>query len=70
MTPDHQDNSEQGDTSMPAPAPPQAETDFVPFSTRVRQQTRRDVKAFAGSHGLRVQDVVETALREYLDRNA
>ncbi|MFY7069004.1 hypothetical protein ACOQFV_24365 [Nocardiopsis changdeensis] len=55
---------------MPAPAPPQAETDFVPFSTRVRQQTRRDVKAFAGSHGLRVQDVVETALREYLDRNA
>lgn len=53
----------------PAAAPAREETDFVPFSTRVRQQTRRDVKAYAGLNGLRVQDVAEAALREFLDRN-
>ena len=58
---------------MSAPAPAEAHTeidDVVPFSTRVRQQTRRDVKAYAGSHGLTVQEVTEAALREYLNRNS
>lgn len=70
-----QENYERGGDPMTAPAPalPQAEatdTDSVPFSTRVRAQTKRDIKVHASRHGLTVQDVTETALREYLDRNS
>lgn len=69
----NQENHERGGDPMTAPAPalPQAEaTDSVPFSTRVRAQTKRDIKVHASRHGLTVQDVTETALREYLDRNS
>jgi hypothetical protein len=41
---------------------------LVPFSTRVRESTRRRAKVYAAANDQGIQEVVEAALQEYLSK--
>ncbi|MBW3089247.1 hypothetical protein [Bifidobacterium miconisargentati] len=42
--------------------------EWVNTSVRLRVNTRNRVKLYAAGHGLKIQDVIETALLEHLER--
>lgn len=50
--------------AMPTAAPEQDA--LVPFSTRVKESTRRRARIYAAANDLGIQEVVEAALEEYL----
>lgn len=56
-----------GDVFREDPAPREAEDSWMMTSMRLHSSVRNRVKVFAFSNGLRMQDVIDEALRAYLD---
>ncbi len=54
----------------PMPAPRRRRLVRVQLNTRVRQDLHERLQTFVGEHDAAVQDVIEVALEEYLDRRA